>query len=69
MYRRNGKYSKNKKFNKTLHAVAKWLKCFVIFSPEPLMAQFMTVTYTIINRNKDRLFENISQYNVHIMVD
>ena len=29
----------------------------------------MTITYTIINRNKDRLFENISQYNVHIMVD
>ena len=33
------------------------------------MVQFMTITYTIINRNKDRLFENISQYNVNIMVD
>ena len=69
MYRRNSKYSKNKKFNKALHAVAKWLKCIVIFSPEPLMVQFMTITYTIINRNEDRLFENISQYNVNIMVD
>ena len=44
-------------------------KCFVIFSAEPLYLPFMTITYTIINRNKDRRFENISQYNFNIMVN
>ena len=37
------------------------LSFFVIFPPEPLMVRSMTITYTIINRDKDRLFENVSQ--------
>ena len=57
MYRRNSKYSKNNKFNKDCMLEQKWLMWFVIFPPEPSVFRFMTITYTIINRNKDWLFK------------